>query len=151
MKRPGPGKESAPILKFDTGIGTGCPVVRSWSFELSWKEQTVLLTSLRGPDGLASEGVRDIIRWIRSTLIFNADATSGYMIEELRPNWRLGSDLGPPHFIEHLLLCLKVIERRHPTLIVRERAESFRAHLKVAFKELYHEEPRDEEPESRRE
>jgi|SRR5215510_10008724 len=133
MKR-SPTKESAPILKFDNGIGVGTPVTKSWMFELSWKEQTVLITGLRGPDGLASEGMRDIVRWIRHTLLNDADPTSGYMIDVIRPDWKMGPDLGPVHFLEHLLLCLKIIERRHPEESSRAQAEFLRARVKLVFK-----------------
>lgn len=129
-----PAKESAPILKFDNGHGVGIPVQKEWMFSLSWKEQTVLLTSLRGPDGLASEGIRDIVRWIRYMVLNDADSSSGYMIPKMRDNWRMGVDLGPPHFIEHLVICLKVIERRHPDEGARRHAEFMRATVKTAFK-----------------
>jgi hypothetical protein len=56
------------------------PVMQDWLMELSWKMQTVVITGIRGCDGLTkNDPSKQLGRAIRLTALRNADATTTYM------------------------------------------------------------------------
>lgn len=56
------------------GVNTdNIPVIKPWVCSLSWKEQTVLLSALRGCDGVGKNDIsKKIIRRVRNTVLHNA-------------------------------------------------------------------------------
>jgi hypothetical protein len=55
-------------------------VVQNWLNRLSWKQQTVLLASLRGCDGLGKNDPSKVFtKRMRATLLKNADTSSTFM------------------------------------------------------------------------
>jgi len=52
---------------------TGRPVVQAWVEELTFMQQTVLLTAVRGPDGVTKyHPVKNLLRWYRRCLLISA-------------------------------------------------------------------------------
>ncbi len=48
-------------------------VLQTWTFELSFMQQTVLLTAVRGPDGLPKYGgVKMLLRWYRRCILVSS-------------------------------------------------------------------------------
>jgi hypothetical protein len=48
-------------------------VMQPWVQRLSWMQQSVLLTSLRGPDGLRKDHISKLlIRWLRRCVLYSA-------------------------------------------------------------------------------
>ena len=96
-------------------------VLQDWVTKLSWKEQTVLLCCLRGPDSGGSPEIKAIIRWIRKRVLENAAPSKTFMrdemltaIEEIAQQSPLILDMLPVHFFSHFLHALEVIAYRHP-------------------------------------
>lgn len=49
------------------------PVIQEWLQRLPWMQQTVLLTSLRGPDGIPKgHVVKLLLRWFRRCVLYSA-------------------------------------------------------------------------------
>ena len=49
------------------------PVTQAWTHDLSLMQQTVLLTAIRGPDGLPKyAGVKMLLRWYRRCVLLSA-------------------------------------------------------------------------------
>lgn len=49
------------------------PVIQPWVFNLSFMQQTVLLTAVRGPDGLPKYGgVKMLLRWYRRCILMSS-------------------------------------------------------------------------------
>lgn len=57
-------------------IRNGMPpmsVLQPWTFDLSFMQQTVLLTAVRGPDGLPKyAGIKFLLRWYRRCLLVSS-------------------------------------------------------------------------------
>lgn len=104
-------------------------VVQGWVTNLSWKEQTVLLCGLRGPDFGATEEVKQITRWIRSVVLHNAAPEKPFMKEKTFERIKLLAeqktfclDFLTVHFFSHLVETFKIIAYRHPDKDVSTKA-----------------------------
>lgn len=97
-------------------------VTKDWVHELPWKQQSVLSSSLRGPDNVLCPTVKTVIRWMRSVVQHNADPAHNYMKIDSWPY--LKKESWPPdmdallfveleyttvHFITHFLQGLAII------------------------------------------
>ena len=76
-------------------IGMGKPVIQDWVTELTFMQQTVLLTAVRGPDGTPKYGpVKMLQRWFRRCVLVSSldgeDLTNPY-------DKRGGSFMGPSY------------------------------------------------------
>lgn len=97
-------------------------VVQSWLSELNWKQQTVVLTALRGCDGIEKENPSKIIsRLMRGDILMNADKSSSYMkrlttweVNEAIGNFFDDLDRYPIHFVTHLCHAAEIIGYKHP-------------------------------------
>jgi hypothetical protein len=68
-------------------------VLQPWTFELSFMQQTVLLTAVRGPDGLPKYGgVKMLLRWYRRCILISS--LDGEMLTN-PSDPRGGSFMGP--------------------------------------------------------
>lgn len=103
-------------------------VVKDWVFDdrISWKQQTVLLSSLRGCDGQSKYDIsKKFIRKIRKTILNNAaeDTTSfmrdDFTLEEVR-EFAEDSDKYPIHFVMHLCHCCEIVGFKHPDKEIKE-------------------------------
>lgn len=107
------------------------PVLQDWMMELSWKMQTVIITGIRGCDGLSkNDPSKQIGRAIRLTALRNADATTTYMrhdfakVMEATKTFVDDLDRYPVHFVMHLAHACEIVGYLHPD---REVAGAFNA------------------------
>lgn len=123
-------------------------VTQEWTWELSRMQQTVLLTAIRGPDGLPKYGaVKQLLRWYRRcTLISSLDNKvlntpysydggsfmgPSYEPTSLVHDWRplmhdivseyiRDLDAIPHHFQLHFLHAAEIVGYKHPNAAIRE-------------------------------
>lgn len=110
-------------------------VLHDWVHELTFQMQALLLTGIRGADGLPKEHIsKDIVRYLRGVVCKPAGNWSGlndnsfmwgdYMqiVGEANENifryytrlfWDSHDEV-PHHFLMHLLHCAEVIGYKHP-------------------------------------
>ena len=103
----------------------GESVVQEWMSELTWKQQTVLLSALRGCDGVPKDDAsKKMARHMRSVLLKNAGTedtsfmtTSGEITDD---HWidigvmRDNIDKYPTHYILHFMHAAEIIGYFHP-------------------------------------
>jgi hypothetical protein len=88
-------------------------VLKAWVCELPWKQQSVLLSGLRGPDGIHCPQIKIVTRWLRNVTQNNADPMHSYMNVGILPTFeQLEKELEycTAHYVHHLTQALKVIE-----------------------------------------
>lgn len=55
-----------------TAIRPG-PVMQPWTWELTWMQQSVLMTAIRGPDGIRKNHIsKRLCRWLRRCILYSA-------------------------------------------------------------------------------
>lgn len=95
-------------------------VLQDWTQQLSWKKQTVLLGSIRSPDNIHTLKIKQVVIWIRATVLNDADPMTGFMQGALRGGLPLFEQMDreferlPLHAAHHILLSLQVIMFDHP-------------------------------------
>ncbi len=103
-------------------------VLLDWVQELSLKQQSVLLSSLRGPDNFYYPKLKEVTKWIRSILQINADFEKDYMRCKKLP---LPNELEKEiefctvHYSNHLLNTLEIIGYKHPDERVSTPAKNY--------------------------
>ena len=103
-------------------------VLQDWMDHLSFKMQTVIITGIRGCDGLSKTDVsKHISRAIRGVSLRNADTTTTYMnhpIEQTVESARQfvdDLDRYPVHYVLHLAHACEIIGYKHPDELTRGR------------------------------
>jgi hypothetical protein len=116
-------------------------VVKTWIQErCSWKEQTVLLCALRGPDAGGTPELKAWTRWLRNIILENAAPKKTFMREDWCPSFYkiaedkpLALDMLPVHYLTHLMHAFQVVWVRHPltkeALVARAQYEALVAFL----------------------
>ncbi len=115
-------------------------VTLPWVQKLSFKEQSVLFSGLRGPDTHHSPSIKAIVRWLRPVTQVNADPSTDYMRVEQLPAWKdVTKDLefSTVHYFGHLLHAMQIIAIHHPDEDIGNQASRF--YLNMA--DLLHLEP----------
>ena len=93
----------------------GESVLKSWTHKLSWKEQTVLLSTLRVCDWKVKNDIsKRIVRRIRNNVLNNGGTESGdFMKVEISDNdlYEFSKDIDsyPVHFLLHLIHASEII------------------------------------------
>jgi hypothetical protein len=122
------------------------PVTQEWTHSLPLMQQTVLLTAIRGPDGLPKyAGVKMLLRWYRRCVLLSAmdrrvlsdpydnnggSFTGPSLKHELDAGWEEGMnavvddylrslDAIPHHFQLHLMHAAEIVGYKHPDLRIR--------------------------------
>ncbi len=100
-------------------------VVKSWLKALTLKQQTVLLSAIRGPDGIAKEDVaKKFVRAFRSVVLedacpdrpgFMADMPSGAE----RATFLKRPDTYPLHWLMHFMHAVEIVGYKHPDEMIR--------------------------------
>jgi hypothetical protein len=107
-------------------IGEGF-VIRDWLQSLAWKEQTVLLTAIRGCDNRPIEDpVKPIIQEYRSIVLHDAvpSENDGFMKkfnDEERDRFLKHIDEYPLHWFKHFLHAVEIVGYKHPDDDIRDR------------------------------
>jgi hypothetical protein len=118
-------------------------VVQPWIAELPWKQQSILFSSLRGPDQELLTNIKQYSKWMRSVTQNNADPSKPYMNDiVLPPVEALYKELEhcPCHFVHHFLDGMAIIAYGHTNMAVAELAA--RVHYQCA-EEIFHFVPED--------
>lgn len=93
------------------------PVLQPWVMKLPWKMQSILFSSLRGPDQEYLVNTKQVSKWMRSVTQNNADPSKPYMNDIKMPEvTALYKELEhcPCHFVHHFLDGLAIIAYHHP-------------------------------------
>jgi hypothetical protein len=124
----------------------GRSVVQDWVAELPMMQQTVLLTAVRGPDGLPKyHPTKFVLRWYRRCILLSAmdgrvladpiDPSGGSFTgpsgEVGHDDWRWSLDDRvteylraldevPHHFQLHLMHAVEILGYKHPDLLTRD-------------------------------
>ena len=112
-----------------------------WMSELGWKQQSVILSALRGPDNHHSPNIKKISRWIRSITQNNADPTHSYMKNVQLPSLKEFEDefyFASTHYSLHLLFALEIIGFKHPDPELARIAHDYYLRL---VEDVYHLKP----------
>ena len=103
-------------------------VVQEWlsNDNISWKQQTVVLSALRGCDGQTKEDIsKKLTRQLRSAILYNAatkdtsfmkDTMTLAEVRALAEN----SDKYPLHYYMHTLHACEIIGYKHPDDEIRQ-------------------------------
>ena len=113
-------------------------VLQDWMGELPWKQQSVVLSSLRGPDTSRPEGVKVITRWLRGITQNNADPSTDYMKDLPFPSlekFQRDLEYCTMHYYCRLMHALEIIGYNHPTEDIRDVALGYYAAM-VEFQHL---------------
>lgn len=113
-------------------------VTQDWVHSIGWKQQSILFSSLRGPDVPNVSAIKNVNRWMRSVCQHNADPSKNYMTGVALPMpLTLCNELEflPVHYVHHFADGLAVIAYNHPDRTVAERAANY--HYTIA-EELFH-------------
>jgi hypothetical protein len=103
-------------------------VLLDWMGELPWKQQSVIISSLRGPDNHYCPNIKKITRWLRGITQNNADPSHSYMQREEMPTLddiEKEFEFCSVHYAFHLLHGLEIIGYKHPDEEVAETARNY--------------------------
>lgn len=104
-------------------------VLQKWMGGIPFKQQSVLLSSLRGPDNACFNNIKKITKWIRATIQKNADPSNkGYMRSEGLPlveEIEKELEYCTVHYAVHLMSALEIIGYQHPDKKVASIANSY--------------------------
>jgi hypothetical protein len=97
-------------------------VIKPWVSELTFKQQTVLLTAIRGCDGVEKEDIsKKFIRKYREALLHNAvpdDPASKFMVTEITEDdlyyFCKSMDHYPMHWLFHFLHAVEILGYKAP-------------------------------------
>ena len=105
-------------------------VLQKWVHNLTWKEQSALLTAIRGSDAVFDPNIRFLVRWIRRITLYDADVGGKFVHNAKIPKPdELKSSLEylTIHFVSHLMHGLEIIGYGHPDPITKQQAfDSYR-------------------------
>lgn len=122
------------------------PVTQKWTHSLPMMQQTVLLTAVRGPDGLPKYGcVKMLLRWFRRCTLLSAmdgkallnpyDNNGGsftgpslsvphepweVVMAEVVSEYLRALDAIPHHFQLHFMHAAEIVGYKHPDARIRE-------------------------------
>ena len=104
------------------------PVIKEWAWSLSWKQQTVLMSALRGCDTAGkNDPSKAFIRRLRNAVLHNGgpdDADPEFMTPNVTKqdvyDFTKSMDQYPIHFILHLVHAAEVVGYNHPDSQERE-------------------------------
>ncbi len=110
-------------------------VLQEWVMCLNWKEQTGLISAIRGVDGVdLDEEVNDrckcITKMIRFLVLNNADSKIKFMTDDVIDTDSMVYKLKmiyeditlsniSIHWFDHILLAIKIIMKKHPNAYIR--------------------------------
>lgn len=98
-------------------------VLHDWVLECSFKEQTVLMTALRGCDVVKKDISKPLVRVLRFVILKNADSSTGFGTFDNITSIQIdefSSQIGlyPVHWLQHFMHGCEIIGYRHHNLDV---------------------------------
>lgn len=117
-------------------------VVQDWVADsLTWKQQTVLFTALRGPDALPKDNpAKRLCKFVRHSVLHNADPKTEFIAIE--SSVKLENDVFavvsdhdgyPHHFLMHLIHTAEIIGYCHPDKTIKDFWHTFYFDMCNAF------------------
>lgn len=114
-------------------------VLHDWVHELPFQQQALLMTGMRGPDGLDKHNAAKIIvRYLRGCVLKPAGDWNGLnnndfmwadysvgLFDRYTHDFWSDHDHYPHHFIMHLLHCCEVVGYKHPITHIRNSFLNF--------------------------
>lgn len=103
-------------------------VLLDWVAALPWKQQSIILSSLHGPDNIRHPELKKVSRWLRRITQHNADPSTEYMQAETMPDPKAvvkELEFTSAHFVGHLGLALAIIGGKHPDQITAKQARTY--------------------------
>ena len=102
-------------------------VVQDWvsNDNISMKQQTVVLSALRGCDGQSKNDIsKNFVRKIRNTVLINAGEENSSFVKDVMTlddvrEFAEDCDKYPIHFVMHLCHAVEIIGFKHPNIEVR--------------------------------
>lgn len=113
-------------------------VLQDWVTVIPWKQQSILLSGLRGPDVGSLPNIKIVNRWMRMQCQHNADPSKPYMMQRDLPAPLAVCDeleFLTCHYVHHFADALAVIAYNHPDQEVAAYAGAL--HYRIA-EELFH-------------
>ena len=108
---------------------TNPTVLQDWLLELSMREQTCVLTLLRGPDVAVTLGIKGYVRWIRAKVLKNAAPKEKFMrktklksVQKIGEEDQAALDMLTVHFFAHLVNGFQIVGYLHQEGQVRAQA-----------------------------
>ena len=114
-------------------------VLLDWMEELTWKQQSVILSGLRGPDTPYCHNIKKIVRWLRGVTQNNADKSHSYMREENLPPLKeieKEFEFTTVHYGMHLIHSLEIIGYKHPDKKISKISKDYYVGLTKYFLHL---------------
>lgn len=112
-------------------------VIRPWMNGLTWKEQSAIFTAIRGSDNHENESLKNLIRWLRRQVFYDADIDGTFIkankmvtYKEFKPMLEYET----LHFVSHLFHAIQILSERHPDEYVRDMSRMYYE----AFCEMLH-------------
>lgn len=109
-----------------TTVGEGL-VVREWLSDLTWKQQTVLLSAIRGCDGVSKhDPSKQFVRPLRGLVLQNAepgvedDTFMHHPDDDDVDDFAHRLDDYPMHWLVHFIHAVEIIGYKHPDSEVRD-------------------------------
>lgn len=109
-------------------------VIHDWVTALSFQQQALLMTGMRGPDGSPKHCyAKAMVRYLRGVVLkpagdWNGENNNDFMWGKYSDKefssyvsffWN-NHDEYPHHFIMHLLHCIEVVGYKHPDPVIRK-------------------------------
>jgi len=125
------------LLFAETKVKGRRSVLQDWVHDLTFMQQSVLITSCRGPDGLSKDHIAKVLlRWLRRCFLISAfdrkaiwdPYTPGggsftgpctMKIEEAVDDYLRSVDETPHHFHLHLMHAAEILGYKHPDAGIR--------------------------------
>jgi len=108
-------------------------VLNQWLADLPLMQQSVLISCLRGPDGLPKNNPgKNIIRCLRQIICVDAKPLDQHsymnanqeLIDLYVFDFLKDIDIYPLHFFLHLIYAIEIIGYKHPSEKIRKKYES---------------------------
>lgn len=118
-------------------------VLQDWVACLPWKQQSILLSGMRGPDAANVPAIKAVNRWMRTVSQHNADPSKDYMKPAPLPDvLDVCAELEflAVHYVHHFADALAVIAYGGP--VGETAGYAARLHYTIA-EELFHFRPED--------
>lgn len=103
-------------------------VLQNWVQQLTWKEQSALLTAIRGSDQTFDHNIRSLVRWVRRATLYDADVNGVFLkFGELPEQKALKKSLEymTVHFVSHLMHALEIIGYKAEKMSERQIAFNY--------------------------
>lgn len=127
-------------------------VLQPWVEKLSWKEQTGLISAIRGVDDTDANGYEDlkkITKMLRYLILNNADNSTQFMTDQImeadflksvlniEASYVKNSKYAEGHWYSHILMAIKIIMHKHPNPYTKKYWYDIHSKLEVQdYKEL---------------